>query len=145
MESRREFARRAFAGAAFAASLPLWGEPDDLAKKLQAKFIAPCCWSESVAVHRSESAAQMRAEIASLVASGKSEEEIVAFYVAKHGERILLEPRGQKLTWLTAIPFVALGAGGVYLARYLRRQRPSAVPLPPPPAGVTVPDEDLEW
>ena len=145
MESRREFARRTIAGAAFAASLPLWGEPDDLAKKLQARFIAPCCWSESVAVHRSESAAQMRAEIGSLVASGKSEEEVVSFYVAKYGERILLEPRGQKLTWLTAIPLVALGAGGVYLARYLKRQRPTASPVPSQPAGVTVPDEDLEW
>ncbi len=117
MESRREFASRAFAGVALGASLPLRGEPDDLAKKLQGKFIAPCCWNESVAVHRSESAAEMRAEIASMVTSGKSEEEIVAFYVAKHGERILLEPRGLKLKWLTAIPFVAFGAGGVSVAR----------------------------
>jgi cytochrome c-type biogenesis protein CcmH len=123
----------------------LRAEPDDLAKKLQARFIAPCCWSESVAVHRSESAAQMRAEIVSLVASGKSEEDIIAFYVAKHGERILLEPRGQKLTWLTAIPFVAIGAGGVFLAKYLKRQRPADTPVAALAAGVTVPDEEIDW
>lgn len=144
MESRREFARRAFAGAAVAASLPLRAEPDDLAKKLQAKFIAPCCWSESVAVHRSETAAQMRVEIASMVASGKSEDEIVGDYVARHGERILLEPLGRKRTWLTAIPFVALGTGGAFLATYLKRQRPAALPVITHAPGVTVSDEELE-
>ena len=145
MESRRKFAIRALAGAAIGAGLPLRAEPADVVKRLQAKFIAPCCWSESVAVHRSEGAAQMRLEIARLVESGKSEEEIVAFYVAKHGERILLEPRGLKLTWLTAIPFVALGAGGVFLAKYLKRQRPAAAPAPAVATGAAVSDEDIDW
>lgn len=139
------FAGRVFAGTAIAAGLPLRGEPADLAKKLQARFIAPCCWSESVLVHRSESAAEMRAQIASMVDSGKSEDEIVAFYVGQYGERILLEPRGQKLTWLTAIPLVALGAGGVYLAKYLRRPRPVETPVAATVTGVTVSDDELEW
>ena len=87
----------------------------------------------------------MRVEIAAMVASGKSEDDIVAFYVARHGERILLEPLGRKRTWLTAIPFVALAAGGVFLARYLKRQRPAPLPVTAQAQGVTVPDEELEW
>lgn len=145
MESRREFARRVFAGAALAAGLPLAGAPADLTRKLQARFIAPCCWSESVAVHRSESAAQMRSEIAAMVDAGRSEQEIVAHYVALHGERILLEPRGLKLTWLTAVPVVALAAGGVFVARYLKRRSPVEAPAAAPAAAVTVPDDELEW
>jgi len=146
MESRRLFASRVLAAAAWAAASPAQGEPIDRAKALQARFIAPCCWSESIAVHRSESAATMRAEIATMVASGSSDDDIIAFYVARHGERILLEPRGQKLTWLTVIPFAALGAGALALARYLMRKRAAAAPEAAPAAPtVTVPDEELEW
>ncbi len=135
MESRRVFALRALAAAVL---------PEDRAKRLQAKFIAPCCWSESVEVHRSESAAAMRAEIASLVESGQSDDAIIAHYVAIHGERILLEPRGRKQTYLVAIPIVALGAGAALLVRHLRRRR-ATPPAPPPGAGVPVNDEELEW
>ncbi|HEY3439175.1 MAG TPA: cytochrome c-type biogenesis protein CcmH [Paludibaculum sp.] len=146
MESRRVFASRVLAAAALAAFSPAQGEPIDRAKALQSRFIAPCCWSESVAVHRSEPAATMRAEIARMVASGASDDDIIAFYVARHGERILLEPRGQKLTWLTVIPVAALGAGAVALARYLKRKRAATAPeTAPAVAAITVPDEDLEW
>ncbi len=145
MESRRMFASRVLAGAAIAAALPLRGQPADRARKLQERFIAPCCWSESVAVHRSESAAEMRVEIARLVESGKSDDEIIAQYVAQHGERILLEPRGQKLTWLTAIPIVAVGAGGVFLAKYIKRQRTAVKPEPATASGVTVSDDEIDW
>lgn len=123
----------------------LGGAPAELTRKLQARFIAPCCWSETVAVHRSESAAGMRDEIARFVDDGKSEDEIVAFYVAKYGERILLEPRGQKLTWLTAVPIAALAAGGILLAKYLWREQPPLASATLPAATVAVPDEDLDW
>jgi len=100
MVTRRVLISRALACTAMSACPLLRGAPAELTRKLQARFIAPCCWSETVAVHRSESAAGMRDEIARFVDDGKSEDEIVAFYVAKYGERILLEPRGQKLTQL---------------------------------------------
>lgn len=85
--------------------------------------MAPCCWQENVAVHRSEVAGQMRAEIARMVASGKTEEQIVDMYVARYGERILREPRGARHWWLMLVPvgcFVLATAG---LVAYIRRQR----------------------
>ncbi|MBI5084726.1 MAG: cytochrome c-type biogenesis protein CcmH [Acidobacteria bacterium] len=126
------------------AALPLAGAaPTADARRIQEKLIAPCCWSESVAVHRSEPAAKMRVEIEQMVRSGLSEEQIIARYVELHGERILLEPRGGKFTWLMITPVLALAAGGYFLARYLRRPRaPEPVAAG---AGAPLPGDDIEW
>lgn len=104
--------------------------------------MAPCCWQESVAVHRSDAAAEMRAEIAGMVAGGKTDEQIVDFYVARFGERILREPRGAKRWWLTLAPLFTLGLGGAALAAFIRRQRRDA----PPASNVAAPlPDDLDW
>jgi len=100
--------------------------PQNQVRRIEERFIAPCCWSETVAVHRSETAAQMRAEIERLVEEGRTEDEIVARYVSEYGERILLVPRGGKSAWLTVLPFVALAAGAAFLVRYLARFRSSS-------------------
>ena len=69
-------------------------------RRLQGRFLAPCCWQESLAVHQSEIAVELRAEIARLAAAGRTENEIVDTLVARYGERILVEPRGTRLRWL---------------------------------------------
>ena len=76
--------------------LHLGAADKDDTKRIQDRLLAPCCWQQSVAVHDSDIARQMRAEIARLAASGKNEEQIVEVYVARYGERILREPRGAK-------------------------------------------------
>jgi cytochrome c-type biogenesis protein CcmH len=118
------------------------GEP--VSRKIQDRFMAPCCWQESVAVHRSEIAGQMREEIDRMVAEGKSEDQIVDVYVARYGERILREPRGNKRIWLTLIPVVLILAAGAWLVWFIRRQRQvpaSGSPVADLPA---VPDIDLD-
>jgi len=65
----------------------------------------------------------MRAEIVSMVASGKSEEQIVDVYVARYGERILREPRGAKRWWLTVVPLVSIALATTGLVLFLRRQQ----------------------
>lgn len=62
---------------------------------------------------------QMRATIAEKINSGLAKEQIIAFFVAQYGEKILAAPtkKGFNLTaWV--IPFLALGVGGavVYFA-----------------------------
>lgn len=133
------------AGLVLAAAV-VWAAPDDAAiRKLQEKFIAPCCWSESVAVHRSEIAEQMRAEIARAYRAGVAEKEIKAQYVAQYGERILMEPTGTKFTWLIVIPVVVSLLAAAGLIVYLRRRQ--VVPAAQAEAGALtpVPDEELEW
>ena len=48
--------------------------------QLQDSMLAPCCWAESVAVHRSEPAMQMRLEIKKFVLEGKTDREILDYY-----------------------------------------------------------------
>jgi cytochrome c-type biogenesis protein CcmH len=94
----------------------------DTQRHIEERFIAPCCWSESVAVHRSEVAAEMRAEIQKRLAAGQSEDQIVSFFVSKYGERILMEPRGANAVWLTMMPWVALVLGLLMLTWFIRRR-----------------------
>jgi cytochrome c-type biogenesis protein CcmH len=100
---------------------------------LTARFLAPCCWHENLAVHASPAAEQMRSEIARFVRAGKTADEITEYYVQMYGERILREPRGQRGIWLMLVPVVLLGAGFLFLAAQLRRIRPvsPSVALPP--------------
>ncbi len=119
------------AGAALAAA-------PDAQRRIEERFIAPCCWSENVAVHRSEVAAGMRTEIAKMLAEGKTEDQIVARFVAQYGERVLIVPRGPSAVWLAIIPWVALALGLLILAWFIRRRRAAepaqaARSLPPLP------------
>jgi len=122
----------------------VWGQAKDHVRKMQERFIAPCCWSEPVAVHRSEIAATMRTEIERMVKEGKTEQQIEARFVAEYGERILMEPRGQTQWWLMVIPVVGIALGLWWLWRYVERRRQSEPARAAAPA-VEVKDEELEW
>ncbi|QOY86599.1 cytochrome c-type biogenesis protein [Paludibaculum fermentans] len=117
---------------------------DEAIHRLQEKFIAPCCWAESVAVHRSEAAAGMRVEIARLYKQGVSEQEITQRYVSQYGERILMVPSGSKFTWLIVIPVTVTLVAGFALMVFLRR-RAHAEPAAEPARLATVPDEEIDW
>jgi len=76
--------------------------------KLTHELIAPCCWREPIAVHRSVEAQQMLDEVKQLVLEGRSEEEIKAIYVARYGLRILADPPGKEGKWLYIVPIAIL-------------------------------------
>lgn len=106
------------------ASLSLFGAPitaSESVRRIQARFVAPCCWHENLAVHQSDVAIRMRAEVAALVSSGETEQQIIDRFVARYGERILAEPRGSRLWILTVTPIALLLAGGLLLIFRLRR------------------------
>lgn len=75
------------------------------------ELIAPCCWRETIAIHRSPEALQMLGEVEQLVLDGRSEGEIKSLYVDRYGPRILADPPGNDWYWLYLIPialFVSL-------------------------------------
>jgi len=74
--------------------------------RLTNQLIAPCCWREPIAIHRSAEALQMTEEVARLLADGRSEDEIREMYVARYGARILADPSGVTGHWLYAAPVV---------------------------------------
>jgi cytochrome c-type biogenesis protein CcmH len=101
------------------------------AAALQRVLLAPCCWSEPVAAHRSEVALEMRAEINRLVAEGKSDREILDYYKSRYGMRILIEPEGGRSFWMHLVPPIVILAGCGWVIflihRWIqRRPQPSA-------------------
>ena len=88
----------------------------------------PVCQNLSVADSPSELAQEMRGLIKERLLKGESREEVVAYFVSKYGEWVLLAPpkRGfNLLAWI--LPFVAVlgGLGGIaiLLRRWVRRGR----------------------
>jgi cytochrome c-type biogenesis protein CcmH/NrfF len=122
-----------------------------LEKAMQRKLICMCrtCGRESLAECTCSKAVEMRAELAKLVADGKSEQQIVDHYIAEYGsEEPLASPidRGfNRLAW--AVPYVLGSAGllfvGVVAVRWTRRHPDAAADAPT--AKVTEPaDTALE-
>jgi cytochrome c-type biogenesis protein CcmH len=127
--------------AGLAAATPRSGD----ARRVEERLLAPCCWAESVAFHNSPVAQRMRAEIEKLVAEGRTEPEIVDYYVERYGERILREPRGRKWLWLTLGPIVAALGGCAWLFVFMGGSRKAAASAIPAPAALPVANEELEW
>jgi cytochrome c-type biogenesis protein CcmH/NrfF len=89
---------------------------------------SPGCGKEIVGTCACSEAAKTRGDIRALFDSGKTEEEVVAFYVDRYGTEILSAPpdRGfNRLAWL--FPYL-VGAGGAVLlgvTAYRWSQRPA--------------------
>jgi cytochrome c-type biogenesis protein CcmH len=64
-------------------------------RKLEGSLMAPCCYSQTIDVHMSMEAEQMRDEVSNMVLAGKSDNEILRLYRAKYGETILVVPAGR--------------------------------------------------
>ena len=75
----------------------------------------PVCQGESVADSPSAIAQQMRGVIRKQLQSGKSEQEVIQYFVSRYGDRILLSPPWQGLTLLTWLVPIALMVGGILL------------------------------
>ncbi len=97
-------------------------------------LIAPCCWSQPVSQHYSKEAEQVRQEVHAMVADGKSRDEILNYYVARYGERILASPRARGFNVLAyVLPWTALILGAWFLLILLKKlRRPAAAPTPSP-------------
>jgi cytochrome c-type biogenesis protein CcmH len=87
-----------------------------------------------VAVHDSEAAEQIKAEVETLVAAGNSQGEILEVFVKRYGEEILAAPRARGLNLLAylapALAVIVAGVGVAVLARRWRRPgAPAALSL----------------
>ncbi len=106
-------------------------EKDEIARRVENELMAPCCWAEPVSQHMSPVAEEMRRDIRTMLAAGKSEQEILDLYVAKYGERILTTPpaRGfNLLVYILPLIIAMAGIAGVIsaLKRWLALRRPSS-------------------
>lgn len=99
-------------------------------ENLEDRLLAPCCWSEPVSQHRSEVALEMKVEIREMVGQGRSDREILDYYIGRYGQRILIEPEGELSTWIHVVPVVVLIAGLALVVLVIRK-----LAMQPPPSS----------
>jgi cytochrome c-type biogenesis protein CcmH/NrfF len=91
--------------------------------RLEHAVLAPCCYTEPVAIHQSEIAVKMRLEIAKWVAAGRSDREIIDTYIALYGSKVLVDPRTLPRGWILVFPWFVLILGMFLVAWLLKRWR----------------------
>ena len=88
---------------------------DDEVNRIAKQLYCPVCESTPLDVCPTEACRQWRDLIRSMLAEGKSEEEIKQYFVAQYGVRVLAEPPNRLVTYL--VPGVAILLGAFLLFR----------------------------
>lgn len=113
-------------------------ELDSRVFEVARKLRCPVCTSESVADSSVELAQQMRTIIKEQLADGRSEQEVLAYFQARYGDWILLDPPKRGLHLLVWVLPAAAGVAGVATLAVLGRRWVQRSQEP-----VTVDPEDL--
>jgi len=110
--------------------------------RLERSVFAPCCYTESVAIHQSEIAVKMRLEIAKLVEQGSTDEQILGTYVARYGGKVLIDPATAPQEWSYLVPWIVAVLGMGAAAAMLWRWRLARLAVTPAVnfADVALPD-----
>lgn len=104
-------------------------EQEDRFMQLTEELRCLVCQNQSLAGSGAELAGDLRREVYEMVRSGKPNEEIVSFLVARYGDFVLYRPPVRKETALLWFgPFVAVLVAAFLLFRYIRRRKRSSEP-----------------
>ena len=104
------------------------------------KLYCPVCENIPLDVCPTVACAQWRGTIREKMEEGWSEQQILDYFAAQYGERVLARPPARGLGLLIwVIPPVVIAAGALGLWVFLRGQTRSA---PPPPAPPTPPTDE---
>lgn len=103
--------------------------------RIAAELRCPVCPNESVAESQAGLARDLREQVRRLLAEGRSEQEVLAYMSARHGDAVRYRPPWSASTWaLWAAPSVLLAGGMACLCVALRRrQRLDAARFEPDP------------
>ncbi len=108
-------------------STPLLRTPQDSileerTKAVSAQLRCPVCQGLSIQDSPSELAREMKSLVREQLRSGKSPDEIKAYYVSKYGNWILLEPPASGISLLVyVLPALALVGGALFIVFITRR------------------------
>ena len=98
---------------------------DDEVNRIAKQLYCPVCESTPLDVCPTEACRQWRDLIRTMLAEGKSEEEIKQYFVAQYGVRVLSEPPNRLATYL--VPGIAILIGAFLLFRGFQMwMKPSA-------------------
>jgi len=114
------------------------------ARQLETKLMAPCCWAQQVSLHQSPAADEIKRNIRRLLAEGKTSDQVLEFYVAEYGDRILSEPPARGFSRLIYVaPWVFL-VGSVGLVVMVIRRLRAVSPAPARPEQAAAPPDEAE-
>jgi cytochrome c-type biogenesis protein CcmH len=111
------------------------------ASRLEGRIMAPCCWTQTIDIHGSEKALELKREIRQRLRAGESPDVIEASLVERYGKRILAVPTDsplKKIAVLLSGLLVVAGVGAVFL---LRRWKQGGAPPAEPRTGDAGPDQ----
>ncbi len=97
-----------------AESAPEDPELEAQVRELAAKLRCPTCRALSVQDSPSGMAQEMRTLIREQLESGKTPEEVTAYFVDRYGEWILLKPTAQGFNWTVWLLPILMLAGGLF-------------------------------
>ena len=97
---------------------------EQVAREVEERLIAPCCWRQPLSQHYSGTAEKMKDDLRQMLADGQTHEEIIDHYKAMYGERILSSPPNvgfNRMAYLFTPLMFLTGAGLIFIT--LRRWR----------------------
>lgn len=127
------------AGVARAADTADLDHPPAAAKELEGRLLAPCCWKQTLDVHASPKADELRAEIRKRIRAGESPEAVEADIVKRYTPKILAIPHKG---FLEPVGIAILSGAGVALVGLIVLGRRRLVARKEEPAPVAPPDPD---
>ena len=123
----------------FVAAVASCDREPDKAAALEERLLAPCCWRQSLRVHQSPVATELRAEIGRRLAAGEPPAQVERELIERYGEEMRALPRGHDPRWmLGGIAALAVAAGMVVVVQVGRRFRRA---VPPETARPLAPEE----
>lgn len=99
-------------------------------KGIASQLRCPVCQGLSLQESQSELSQQMKGVIREQIAAGKTDEQVLDYFMAKYGEWILLEPRAKGFNLAVyLLPFIMLlgGIGVLYVSVKRWTARPEAI------------------
>ena len=112
---------------------------EETVREIASQLRCVVCQNLSIADSPSEMANQMRGIIRERLAAGENPEQVVAYFVDKYGEWILLLTRREGFNLLVwTLPFAGIAVGllavAILIVRWSRRARPAVADEPVDPA-----------
>jgi|SRR5215217_7155451 len=114
------------------ASEPLAPELEVRVQKLGKTLRCAVCQGLSVSDSPSSMARAQLDMVRELVSEGKSDQEVIEFFVSRYGEWVLLEPKAEGFNWFVWLgPVALLMVGGFVIWRQVQQGPPAQVPATP--------------
>ncbi len=116
---------------------------DNDVNRIAKQLYCPVCPNTPLDVCETKACEDWRAQIRDQLSEGWTDQQIIDYFVAQFGERVLAEPQRKgftSLVWFLPLIVVLVGLGIVYeILRNWRKQKPAsvhAVPVPEIPEAI---------